>query len=62
MHEGVMWGSREWWGLEETGEFMSFVKGELLLISSQMLQFTNVGLVDSRAWFFPGKVENALLY
>lgn len=40
-----MWGSREWWGLEETGEFMSFVKGELLLISNQMLQFKNVGLV-----------------
>lgn len=45
MHEGTLWDIREWWELEETGEFVSCLKGLLLLISSQLLQFKNVGLV-----------------
>lgn len=51
-----MWDIREWWELEETGEFVSCLKGLLLLISSQLLQFKNVGLVIPELLIvFPGK-------
>lgn len=40
-----MWGCREWWGLEKTGESVSCLKGQLLLISSQLLLFQKVGPV-----------------